>query len=104
MEDKKFEILETENGGFSTTLNKMYCNRKPWQPANPKHILSFMPGMVVRFEVKPGDKVKKGDLLALFKAMKMDNKILAPADGVVKALCVEPGVNIAKNVLLIEMQ
>ncbi|MDR2885859.1 MAG: acetyl-CoA carboxylase biotin carboxyl carrier protein subunit [Rikenellaceae bacterium] len=103
-EEKKYDIIETRHGSFKTTLNKMYLGRKPWQPADPKQILSFMPGMVIEFNVKPGDKVRKGDQLALFKAMKMNNKILAPMDGVIKAVCVEPGVNIAKNVLMIELQ
>ncbi len=104
MEDKKYDKLETMHGVFHTTYNKMYTQRKPWIPADPRKILSFMPGSVLGYSVKAGDKVKKGDQLALFKAMKMDNKILAPMDGVVKALCVEPGTNIAKNVVILELE
>ncbi len=101
-EQKKYDTVETENGTYTTVLNKMYVSRKPWQAANPGHVLSFMPGMVVEFSVKPGDKVKKGDLLAIFKAMKMNNKILAPIDGTIKSLNVEAGVNIPKNTLIVE--
>ena len=103
MEEKKYETLETMHGAYKTTLNKMHLSRKPWQPTDPKKILSFMPGTVIGFNVKVGDKVKKGDQLALFRAMKMDNKILSPMDGTIKAIHTEAGANIAKSVLMIEL-
>jgi biotin carboxyl carrier protein len=101
---EEYEEVQTAYGTFSTTLNKMFLSRKPWQAADPRKILSFMPGSIVEFSVKPGEKVRKGDQLALFKAMKMNNKILAPMDGVVGSLCVTPGENIAKGVVMVEMQ
>ncbi len=104
MEEKKYDVMRTMNGDYRTTFTKKYRARRPWQAANPKHILSFMPGTVLEISVKPGDKVRTGDQLALFKAMKMDNRILAPMDGEIAAVHVAPGVNIAKNVLMIEMK
>ncbi|MES2954921.1 MAG: biotin carboxylase N-terminal domain-containing protein, partial [Pseudomonadota bacterium] len=50
-----------------------------------------MPGKVVSFAVKAGDKVSKGQALAVMEAMKMEHTIAAPADGVVQELLYAPG-------------
>lgn len=50
------------------------------------HLDSPMPGLVIAILVEPDQIVKKGDPLISLEAMKMEHKIRAPADGVVKAL------------------
>lgn len=100
----KFDIVSTESGDFKTTLNRSYRERKAWEPVNPKQILSFMPGTVVELRIKAGDKVKEGQTLLLFKAMKMNNNIKAPFDGTIKSVEAEVGVNIPKNTLMIEFE
>jgi 3-methylcrotonyl-CoA carboxylase alpha subunit len=50
-----------------------------------------MPGKVVSFAVKAGDKVRKGQALAVMEAMKMEHTIAAPVDGVVVELLYAPG-------------
>ena len=40
----------------------------------------------VKVTVKPGDKVKKGDLLLVYEAMKMENDIVAPQDGTIASV------------------
>ena len=50
-----------------------------------------MPGKVVSFAVKAGDKVSKGQPLAVMEAMKMEHTIAAPADGTVEELLFAPG-------------
>ncbi|MFI3330923.1 MAG: biotin/lipoyl-containing protein [Rikenellaceae bacterium] len=103
-EELKYEVLETENGGFKTTFNKVHTMRKKWSAPNPKQILTLMPGMVIEIKVKAGDAVKKGDCLLLFKAMKMNNNILAPFDGVIKSVEAPLNENLKKNTLLIEFE
>ena len=49
-----------------------------------------MPGKVVSFAVQAGDKVSKGQALAVMEAMKMEHTIAAPADGVVAELLYAP--------------
>lgn len=44
---------------------------------------SPMPGTILDVRVQAGDAVKKGDVLCILEAMKMENEILAPADGTV---------------------
>lgn len=50
-----------------------------------------MPGLVLRIQVKEGDKVAKNDLLLVMEAMKMENEIFAPIAGTVAKVCVKPG-------------
>lgn len=54
-------------------------------------IKALMPGRVVRVHVAKGDVVRKGAGLLILEAMKMENEIQAPVDGVVEELFVEPG-------------
>ena len=50
-----------------------------------------MPGKVLSFAVKAGDRVSKGQTLAVMEAMKMEHTIIAPGDGVVAELMYAPG-------------
>ena len=40
-------------------------------------------GKIISVEVKPGDKVKEGDVLCILESMKMENPILAPVGGTI---------------------
>ena len=44
---------------------------------------SPMPGTVLKMNVKSGDSVKRGDVVCVLEAMKMENEITAPQDGTV---------------------
>jgi biotin carboxyl carrier protein len=63
-----------------------------------------MPGLVVDWFVGPGDEVKAGDRLLLLEAMKMENVIKASGEGKVKKICIQKGLAIEKNQLLIEFE
>ena len=47
-------------------------------------------GKIIAVNVKPGDKVKEGDILCTLESMKMENPILSPVDGTVKEVGVQP--------------
>ena len=61
-----------------------------------------MPGMVLNILVKEGDTVKKGDALLVLEAMKMENILKSPADGVIKKIAAVTGTAVEKNQLLIQ--
>ena len=48
-------------------------------------------GKVLSIKVNVGDTVKKGQVVAIIEAMKLENEIPASADGVVKEICVSVG-------------
>ena len=90
-EEKQYDILTTMHGSFKTTFTKKHLARKPWQPENPKHIKSNIPGTIVKVCVTEGQEVKAGDILLVFKAMKMNSNIRAAQDGKVKKIDVKEG-------------
>ena len=62
-----------------------------------------MPGKLVSFLVKEGDKVGKGQALAVMEAMKMEHTIAAPADGVVQELLYAAGDQVAEGAELLKI-
>ncbi|MDR7810246.1 biotin/lipoyl-containing protein [Lacrimispora sp.] len=50
-----------------------------------------MPGKILGLKVNPGQAVKRGDVLVLLEAMKMENEIVAPSDGTVASVNVATG-------------
>ena len=62
-----------------------------------------MPGKILSFLVKAGDKVSKGQPLAVMEAMKMEHTIAAPADGVVEELMYAPGDQVSEGAELLRI-
>jgi biotin carboxyl carrier protein len=62
-----------------------------------------MPATVVAIKVKPGDEVKKGDILIVLEAMKMELPVRAPADGRVEAIHCQPGELVQPDRSLIDL-
>jgi biotin carboxyl carrier protein len=54
-------------------------------------IKAVMSGTVLSIKKKPGDKVAVGDVVLILEAMKMENEISSPADGVIGNILVNPG-------------
>lgn len=59
--------------------------------ADGTKVTSPMPGNILSVSVQPGSAVKAGDIMFILEAMKMENEIVAPADGVVKQVLVSKG-------------
>ena len=62
-----------------------------------------MPGNLIKVNVKVGDAVKKGDVLCVLEAMKMENDIMAPADGVVASIEAAQGASVATDAVLVTL-
>ena len=54
-------------------------------------------GTVTNVKVKVGDKVKKGDVLLIIEAMKLENEVPSPFDGEVSEILVTKGQNVASK-------
>src|SRR4051812_21858790 len=70
----------------------------------PAPLVAPMPGLIVRVNVKAGDKVGQGQGLVVMEAMKMENELRAQAAGTVKSVNVTPGTAVEKGSVLIEME
>ena len=75
--------------------------KKPTQTPAPtgdgEVVPAPMAGIVLSVNKNVGDTVKKGDILVILEAMKMENEILAPCDGVVKAIHVSSNESVESN-------
>jgi biotin carboxyl carrier protein len=85
-------------------LSKKFAGRKPWKPADPGKILSFIPAMVLDILVRKGQSVSKGDDLMILDAMKMQNRLKSPVAGRIKDITVKKGDKVSKGSLLIELE
>ena len=56
--------------------------------------------MIVKYLKNEGESVKMGDSLVVLEAMKMENSLTAPADGVVKSIKFESGDSVTKGAVL----
>ncbi len=63
-------------------------------------VTSPMPGTILDVKVSVGQSVKKGDVICVLEAMKMENDIPAPADGVIASINVQKGASVSANDLL----
>ena len=58
-------------------------------------VVAPMPGTILAVNAAPGKSVKKGDVLFILEAMKMENEIMAPRDCTVSAVNVQKGASVA---------
>lgn len=74
---------------------------KPAAPAGAgEKITAPMPGNILSVNVSAGQEVKKGDVLMVLEAMKMENEIMAPKAGKVTSVAVSKGSTVATGDLL----
>ena len=69
-----------------------------------KDIKAPMPGLIVEVLVKEGEEIKESTPLIILSAMKMENILLAQADGVIKSIWVKKDDTVDKGQLIIEME
>ncbi len=63
-----------------------------------------MPGLILDIIAKVGQEVKEDDALLILEAMKMENVLTSPRDGVIKSISVTKGDAVDKNQLLIKFE
>jgi biotin carboxyl carrier protein len=88
----KFDLLLEQMGMNSTSASKVNNLRAP------------MPGLIIDLKVKAGDRVNQNDPLLILEAMKMENIIKSPGEGVVKNVKVEKGQSVEKGQVLVEFE
>jgi biotin carboxyl carrier protein len=69
-----------------------------------KDLISPMPGAIVKINVKTGDIVKKGQVLVVLEAMKMENELKATGESKVAQICIEEKSSVDKGQVLIKLE
>lgn len=72
----------------------------PAAPAEGRRVVSPMPGNILSINVAAGETVKKGQVLMILEAMKMENEILSDCDGVVASVNTAKGSSVETGTLL----
>jgi Acetyl/propionyl-CoA carboxylase, alpha subunit len=70
----------------------------------PTHVRAIIPGRIVSVSVVPGDPVEAGQQLLVVEAMKMQNELRAPRDGIVSSVAVGAGGTIEVGDLLLVLE
>ena len=68
--------------------------------AGGEKVTSPMPGTILSVNVAAGDAVKRGQVLMILEAMKMENEIMCPCDGTVASVSVTKGAAVESGTLL----
>jgi len=63
-----------------------------------------MPGEVIAVKVKVGDKIEKGQPLAILSAMKMEMVVQAPISGIIKSITAEKGMKLQGDDLVLDIE
>ena len=99
-----YKSLLIENIKYRTLLTEKFKSRKQYEKKNDKLIYAFIPGTILEVFVKPNKKVVAGEKLLALEAMKMNNAIVSPIDGVIKSVNVKAGDKINKEMILVELK
>ena len=67
-------------------------------------VTSPMQGTILKITVKVGDKVKKGDIVAILEAMKMENEIISERSGVIEDINVSEGEAVNAGTVLLKFK
>ena len=93
--------LEEITGGAAAAAAPVATPAAPASaPAGGEQITSPMPGNILSVNVSAGDTVKKGQVLMILEAMKMENEIMSPCDGKVASVSVAKGAAVESGTLL----
>ncbi len=94
--------VHTAQGAAQLTVVDLLAHAGDAQ-AEGGRLTAPMPGKVVSFAVKAGDRVKRGQPLAVLDAMKMEHTIAAPGDGTVAELLYAPGDQVGEGAALLTL-
>ena len=111
IDDRPYELTLSENLNWIKAysgLHKLDIQDMDAAVTRPHsgdgRIKAPIPGLITRILVQPGDKVKADQTLLVLEAMKMENEVRAPFDGVVRSIQATPGQTVLRNDVLAEVK
>lgn len=107
--DKSYKVIVNNNTFNINIFNDLDLLIKDmgFSLGSTKHIdfiKAPMPGLILEINIKVGQEVKEDDPLLILEAMKMENVLSSPRQGIIKYIAVKKGDAVDKNALLIEFE
>lgn len=99
-----YEIEIELMGETQAAVSEQKPAEAPKSAGEGEQITSPMPGTILDVKVKVGDSVKKGQVLVVLEAMKMENEIMAGTDGKVTAVAVSKGASVQTGDMLLTIK
>ena len=96
--------VEIESERRASLRERARRDRAETSRGGPTEIRAIIPGRIVAVSVTPGDRVNAGQQLMVVEAMKMQNELRAPRDGVVSRVAVGTGGTIEVGDLLVVLE
>jgi len=101
--DKTYLSINGEN--YTLELEKDISTKsKSGKQQKGNSVSSPMPGLLVKVPVSVGDEVKSGETLAIVEAMKMQNELPSPRDGIVKKINGKEGEQVDALQVIVELE
>ncbi len=113
VDDVSFEVsigsagnVVSVEAGRRRRMRRPALNQRPSSDLNAKDgvVRAVMPGRVIAVNVSTGDKVTKGQALAVIESMKMENTVTSPLDGVIGSVSIEEGETVLHGQTLLEFE
>jgi len=108
-ENERTEPKNNNNNGNNTQQQQASPSTEQAQPApapssgSGQNVTAPMPGNIFKVLAQPGQSVKEGETVVVLEAMKMENEIVAPADGTISAVHVKEGQSVEADDVLFEL-
>jgi biotin carboxyl carrier protein len=105
----KYEILFNDIS-YSFTIETPFSLKrkkvlsKARGKSDKEKIIAPMPGKIVEVLVREGDEIQRGEAVLILEAMKMQNEINSPVDGLITAVNIKPNFNVMKDDVMVEIK
>ena len=96
----EIELMSESEAAASAAAAPKAAPAAPAAAGEGEKISAPMPGTILDVRVKAGDVVKKGQILMILEAMKMENEIMAGEDGTVTSVAAVKGASVQTGDLL----
>lgn len=108
-ENERTEPKNNSSSSQAQTSKEADRSTEQAQPApasssgSGQNVTAPMPGNIFKVLAQPGQSVKEGETVVVLEAMKMENEIVAPADGTISAVHVKEGQSVEADDVLFEL-